>query len=196
MRAWTAYLSADRAGGYRSRSSPLRGARGLRRPGKASSAKLVASFTSLYRPLATSSGRDRIWLHVWISDIIFPLTSQKDTQMTVGTLAPPASSPVLAPFPAAAVEATLRSELVEAVKAEASIKGVALSAAPADIAKATFQVDSLVVVSILCAVERIIGFELPESVVRTGGYTSVDSALAQLLPRIEAKWKKQKGSKP
>lgn len=137
-----------------------------------------------------------MWLHVWISDIIFILTSQKDTQMTVGTLAPLASSPVLAPFPVAAVQATLRSELVEAVKAEASIKGVALSAAPADIAKAAFQVDSLVVVSILCAVEPIIGFELPESVVRTGGYTSVDSALAQLLPRIEAKWKKQKGSKP
>jgi hypothetical protein len=56
-------------------------------------------------------------------------------------------------------------------------------------------VDSLVVVSILCAVEPIVGFELPESVVRAGGYTSVDSALGQLLPRLEKEWMKKKGAK-
>jgi hypothetical protein len=103
--------------------------------------------------------------------------------MTVGTLAPLPSSPVLAPFPAATVEAALRTELVQAVKDEASIKGIALPTSEVDIAKAAFQVDSLIVVSILCVVEPIVGFELPESVVRTGGYRSVDSALSQLLPR-------------
>lgn len=113
--------------------------------------------------------------------------------MTVSALAP---SSILAPFPAAAVETSLRSELVQAVKDEASIKGISLPSSNVDIAKAPFQVDSLVVVSILCVVEPIVGFELPESVVRTGGYGSVDSALYQLLPRIEAQWKKRKGDKP
>lgn len=113
--------------------------------------------------------------------------------MVTTTLAP---APVkIAPFPLAAVEAKLRDELVEAVKIEGSIRGMALPAAPADIAKASVHVDSLVVVSILCAVEPIVGFELSESVVRAGGYTSVDSALGQLLPRLEKEWTKKKGAK-
>lgn len=101
-----------------------------------------------------------------------------------------------APFPAVAVEAGLRAELIEAVKAEAEIRGIALPSSGAQISTTAFQVDSLVVVSILCTVEPIVGFELPDSVVRTGGYSSVDSALAQLVPRIEAQWKKQNGAKP
>ncbi|MET4325694.1 hypothetical protein ABIB80_001517 [Bradyrhizobium sp. i1.15.2] len=113
--------------------------------------------------------------------------------MVTATLAPP---PVkIAPFPLAAVEAKLRDELIEAVKIEASIRGMTLPAAPADIAKASVHVDSLVVVVILCAVEPIVGFELSESVVRAGGYTSVDSALGQLLPRLEKEWTKKKGAK-
>ena len=113
--------------------------------------------------------------------------------MATTTLAPPAVT--IAPFPSAAVEARLRDELVEAVKIEASIRGMALPAAPADIVKVSVRVDSLVVVSILCAVEPIVGFELPESVVRAGGYTSVESALGQLLPRLEKEWMKKKGAK-
>lgn len=118
--------------------------------------------------------------------------------MTTSTIAPPASvSPTIAaPFPLVAVEKCLRDELIEAVKAEAGIRGVALPSAPPDIAKSAFQVDSLVVVSILCAVEPIVGFELPDSVVRAGGYGSVESALEYLLPRVEAQWIKRKGGKP
>jgi hypothetical protein len=73
---------------------------------------------------------------------------------------------------------------------------MALPTAPGQIAKAAVQVDSLVVVSILCAVEPIVGFELPDSVVRAGGYASVESALGHLLPRIEKEWMKRKGAKP
>jgi len=118
--------------------------------------------------------------------------------MGVATIAPPSpkSATAVAPFPVAAVSACLYSELVETVTAEASVRGVALPSAPAQIAMTPFQVDSLVVVSILCAVEPIIGFELPESVVRAGGYGSVESALEHLLPRIEKQWIKRKGGKP
>ena len=113
--------------------------------------------------------------------------------MATTTLAPPAAPPVTAPFPVVAVETSLRSELIEAVKAEAAMKGVALPASGAAVGATPFQVDSLVVVSILCTVEPIIGFELPDSVVRTGGYSSINEAMAQLLPRILAQWKKRKG---
>lgn len=118
--------------------------------------------------------------------------------MAISTFAPStAKSPTVpVPFPLAAVEACLLGELIDTVKTEAGIKGVAIPSAPADIAKVAFQIDSLVVVSILCAVEPIVGFELPECVVRAGGYGSVQNALKHLLPRIEAEWMKQKGGKP
>jgi hypothetical protein len=103
---------------------------------------------------------------------------------------------VLAPFPLGAIRSSLQSELIETVKAEALIKGISLPAVPTQIAKIPFHIDSLVVVAILCAVEPIVGFELPESVVRSGGYDSAESALAQLLPRIEKEWFKMKGTAP
>jgi hypothetical protein len=119
--------------------------------------------------------------------------------MTATTIAPPvarAVSPKPASFPKGAVEACLHAELSKAVKAEAGVKGIALPTTPADIAKTAFHVDSLVVVSILCAVEPIVGFELSDSIVSAGGYASVDGALAHLLPRIEAQWIKKQGGKP
>ena len=117
--------------------------------------------------------------------------------MDAATLAPTAAPPLptIAPFPKGAVEAGLRGELIEAIKIEASIRGI-LPAVPAQITKAAVHVDSLVVVSILCAVEPIIGFELPDSVVRAGGYVSVESALGHLLPRIEKEYMKRKGATP
>ena len=116
--------------------------------------------------------------------------------MSVSTLAPHSNVVAIPAFPTAAVEADLRSELIEAIRAEAMIKGVTLPTATSAVAQTPFQVDSLIVVSILCVVESLVGFELPESVVRTGGYASVEQAVGQLLPRIEAQWKKCKGSKP
>jgi len=100
------------------------------------------------------------------------------------------------PFPAAAVETDLRRELIECVRDEARTKGIALPATVTAIGATPFQIDSLVVVSVLCAVEPVLGFELSDSVVRTGGYGSVDQALAELVPRIRAEWEKRKGGKP
>jgi len=112
--------------------------------------------------------------------------------MAATALATPTSS---MSFPTSQVESVLRDELIEAAKIEASIRGVMLPAAPARIARTKVHMDSLVVVSILCAVEPIVGFELPDSVVQAGGYTSVESALIHLLPRIENEWMKKKGAK-
>jgi hypothetical protein len=112
----------------------------------------------------------------------------------VSAIAPPA--PITSTFPAAEVEACLRDELIDAIKMEALARGVSLPSAPAQIAKTIVQVDSLVVVTILIAVEQIVEFELPETVVRAGGYLSVEKAIEQLLPRIEQEWNKRKGATP
>lgn len=98
-------------------------------------------------------------------------------------------------FPAAAVETALRNELLQYVVSIAAAKGIDLP--PAVEAQATFsvQIDSLGVVELLCAVEPLLGFELKDSVVRTGGYTSVEQAIAHLMPRIQKAWLKNKGYK-
>jgi hypothetical protein len=55
--------------------------------------------------------------------------------------------------------------------------------------------DSLSVVATLVAVEAVVGFELKESIVRTGGYASVQAALDHLVPRIQIAWDRKKGKK-
>jgi hypothetical protein len=123
------------------------------------------------------------------------LKSHEDTEMIMPTtlLAP---GQKVATFPFKEVEAALLDELIETVKIEASILGISLPLHPAQIAKTSVRIDSLVVVSILCVVEPLLGFELPEAVVKTGGYSSVEDALSQLLPKIEAQWNKKKANKP
>lgn len=112
----------------------------------------------------------------------------------MATLAP--SAPTTTVFPGAAVEACLRDELVETIKSLAKIKGITLPAASSQIATTSVQIDSLVCVEILCAVETIVQMELPEKVVKAGGYGSIDAAIKNLVPRIEAEWKKKNGVKP
>lgn len=104
-------------------------------------------------------------------------------------------APSVSSFPTAEVEKCLRDELIEAVKSEAAVKGDALPPTPAAIATTKFQIDSLVVVSLLTAVEAVVGCNLPDIVVRAGGYTSVEQALEQLVPRIEKHWAKINGVK-
>jgi hypothetical protein len=96
-------------------------------------------------------------------------------------------------FPTTSVEAALRSELIEAVRMEASIKNIELPNLDKDICKLAIQVDSLIVVAILCSIEQILGGELPNSVVRAGGYQSVESAIEHLMPGLKNFWLKSEG---
>lgn len=98
-------------------------------------------------------------------------------------------------FPRAKVVAEITAQLLDHVKSEAAMKGYKVPATDALIIKAAIQIDSLVTVDILCTLDAILGFELPESVVRTGGYPSIDAAVSDLLPRIEKAWNKKHGVK-
>jgi hypothetical protein len=59
---------------------------------------------------------------------------------------------------------------------------------------ASFPIDSLDVVGILCKVDELVGFNLPHGVVRAGGYDSINEALKHLMPRIAKEWAKRKGA--
>ena len=96
-------------------------------------------------------------------------------------------------FPATAVEECLREELIHIVESRAELQGQTLPSTPAATVAGPFPLDSLEVVEILCRVDELLGFELPDSVVRAGGYKAIDQAIGQLLPRIEKEWLKHKG---
>lgn len=98
-------------------------------------------------------------------------------------------------FPKAAVEAALMAELLDHVKSEAAMKSYVVPATDAAIVKAAIQIDSLATVDILCTVEAILGFELSQNTVRTGGYKSIDATIEHLMPRIQKQWAKKYGVK-
>ena len=98
-------------------------------------------------------------------------------------------------FPAAAVEAALRKELLLLAESEAPVQGIELPKAPAAAMKTFIRFDSLTVVDVLCELDPILGHKLRDGVVQTGGYKSIDAAIEHLLPRIERSWNKANGVK-
>lgn len=112
--------------------------------------------------------------------------------MSTGTITAPPGA-ITTAFPTAAVEAQLRSSLVDVVDGTAAISGVALPADAVGKCAASVQIDSLDVVDILCGVEGIVGFELKDSIVKAGGYKSINEAIGHVLPRIQSAWQKQQG---
>lgn len=97
-------------------------------------------------------------------------------------------------FQAAAIEAALRDALISNVQDQATLYGVQLPDSLSDLSKQSVSIDSLIVVEILCAVEPLVGSELPQKLVKEGGYASVDQAVENLMPKIEKVWQKiQKG---
>jgi hypothetical protein len=96
-------------------------------------------------------------------------------------------------FPAAALEACLRDELIHIVQSSAELHGQVLPSAPAAIVTAPYPIDSLDVVGILCKLDELVGFDLPHGVVRAGGYEAIDQAIHDLMPRIEKVWVKRNG---
>lgn len=115
--------------------------------------------------------------------------------MTVATITKPAVAATA--FPKVEVEGKLKEVLLGAVQSEAVLKGITLPTDTAGQAAASVRLDSLDVVSLLCEVEPIMKFELKDSLVRTGGYASVNQAMDHLMPRLEKVWEKNasKGAK-
>jgi hypothetical protein len=100
-------------------------------------------------------------------------------------------------FPGAEVESHLRGALLDAVSWNAALNGITLPRTATAQYTASIQIDSLDVVDLLCGVEPIVGFELKDSIVKAGGYQSINEAIGHVMPRIEAAWKKHgnKGAK-
>ena len=106
-----------------------------------------------------------------------------------------ASSPP--PYPVSAVTDVMREELLRAVRARFKRKGESISGSDDQIVALPVEIDSLTVVELLSSLDDILPFTVSESVVRAGGYGSIQDALQHVVGRIEAKWNKHHaGGKP
>ena len=94
----------------------------------------------------------------------------------------------LPPYPASAVAAVMRQELLRAVPSRFRRKGQPLLAADHELVLLTVEIDSLTVVELLSNLDDILPFKVTESVVKAGGYGSIEAAVKHVVSRIEAKW--------
>ena len=97
------------------------------------------------------------------------------------------------PFPAKEIEACIRDFLKEEGELQAVLRGNTSGTAAGQAGGAIGPhpvIDSLVVVEVLIELEPKVPFALPESLVRAGGYDSVDQVVQHVLPQLEKRWKK------
>ncbi len=99
-------------------------------------------------------------------------------------------------YPAAAVTAILREELLRAVRARCRRRGEALPKGDADVVILVVEIDSLTVVELLSALDDVLPFQVTECVVKAGGYDSIAAAVKHVVGRVESKWNKHHGVKP
>jgi hypothetical protein len=92
------------------------------------------------------------------------------------------------PYPAAAVATVMREELLRAVRSRFRRKGKPLPIADDEVAILVIEIDSLTVVELLSNLDDLLPFKVTESVVKAGGYGSIEAAVKHVVSRIETKW--------
>ncbi len=85
-------------------------------------------------------------------------------------------------FPSRDVETCIRDALTAQAGAQAVLRPRPASACEPEI-------DSLVVVEIICAIEEILGVSLPPTFSPRGGYDDVEACVTDLLQVTRAVWK-------
>ncbi len=93
-------------------------------------------------------------------------------------------------FPAAQIESQLRMQIAAEAKVQAQLRGTGTGSNPSlrQSSKAEPEIDSLVAVEALTVIESLVPFALSESLIRPGGYTSVNDFIDDLLPKVKNQW--------
>ena len=84
-------------------------------------------------------------------------------------------------FRAQDIESCIRDALADQVGAQNALRPRTTSACEPEI-------DSLVIVEIICVIKEIIGVKLPSSFAPRGGYDDVESCVAGLMAETQAVW--------
>jgi acyl carrier protein len=90
-------------------------------------------------------------------------------------------------FPSAEVEACIRDGLAHQAADQVVLRPG--RATPSGSSRSWEpEIDSLVVVEVICAVEELLGIELPETFSPKGGYDSVEACVNDLMSEAKAAW--------
>lgn len=109
------------------------------------------------------------------------------------TIITKASTTPTTPFPVGKITAALRDELITSVREIARRRGDAIAPTDSELIVEQLEVDSLTVVEILIVLDGLLPFEVGESAVRAGGYTSIKEAVEDVVARVEREWGKHHG---
>jgi acyl carrier protein len=90
-------------------------------------------------------------------------------------------------FPADEVEACIRDAVASQAADQALLRPHIAAAATAG-GSWEPEIDSLVVVEIICSIEELIGISLPASFAPRGGYQSVDECVEDLISVTQSVW--------
>jgi acyl carrier protein len=90
-------------------------------------------------------------------------------------------------FPDAAVEACIRDALSDQAKDQVILRPTAV-ASSSSIRSWEPEIDSLVAVEIACAVEELLGIDLPPTFSPKGGYDSAEACINDLMAQAKAAW--------
>jgi acyl carrier protein len=90
-------------------------------------------------------------------------------------------------FPAAEIEACIRDAL-QTQAADQALLRPHVEAAAALTGSWQPEIDSLVVVEVICSIEELLGVTLPASFAPRGGYGSVDDCVQDLLSETRSVW--------
>jgi acyl carrier protein len=93
-------------------------------------------------------------------------------------------------FPAAEVEACIRDALADQAADQAVLRPGRGTTTAAPIAPRSWEpeIDSLVVVEVICAVEELLGIEIPPTFSPKGGYESAEACTSDLMSEAKAVW--------
>ncbi len=94
-------------------------------------------------------------------------------------------------YPASAVAAVLRDELLKAIRRRYRRKRMPLPKDDDAVVILAIELDSLTVVELLSSLDDILPFKVTECVVKAGGYGSIAEAVKHVTGRVETKWNKQ-----
>ena len=92
-------------------------------------------------------------------------------------------------FPAADVEACIRDALADQASDQAVLRpDRATTATPVAPRSWEPEIDSLVVVEVICAVEELLGIDIPATFSPKGGYDIAEACINDLMSEARAAW--------
>jgi hypothetical protein len=98
------------------------------------------------------------------------------------------STPHVAAFPAAQVEACIRDALAHQAADQAILRPHPSTPGVVPSPSWEPEVDSLVAVEIICSVEEMLGLKLPATFSPRGGYDSAEACVNDLMSQAQVVW--------